>query len=402
MRHVAATDPDLPVPRTVPAGGEDIVTITDDDGRACLARLITTVPGEQLEGQVVTADVAEQVGAATARTAQALRGFFHPCRRPAACSTGTYAPSRASRRGGGLTADDPLHPVVDRVAAVLPRLLALPSGIHHADVTLTNLLATDGRITGVIDFGDLHYTADVADLAVALTSVLRNTSDTQVSSPWELAGATLRGYQRLRPLSHDEVEVLGELVLSRLVLSTIISRGRAAAHPDNTAYITQYDDANARTTTELARLSPRELAERLHRLAGTRAAAPGRRRRRTAAPRRWAAPSRRCSTTSRCRSSAARAPWLIGRRRTALPRRLQQRRRRRARRPDGRRSASAGSWAGSTPTRATSTPRSSSSPSGSRRRCRTGSTPSCSPPRAPRPTSWPGGSRPSGPAAPAR
>ena len=30
-------------------------------------------------------------------------------------------------------------------------------------------------------------------------------------------------------------------------------RARAVAHPDNTAYITQYDDANARTTTELAR-----------------------------------------------------------------------------------------------------------------------------------------------------
>ncbi len=121
----------------------------------------------------------------------------------------------------------------------------------------------------------MHFTADVADLAVALTAVLRNTSDTQVSSLWELAGATLRGYQRIRPLCTDEVEVLGELVLSRLVLSTIISRGRAAAHPDNTAYITQYDDSNARTTSELAQLSPSELAQRLHRLAGTRTVAPG-------------------------------------------------------------------------------------------------------------------------------
>ena len=274
MRHVGATDPDLPIPRTVPAGGEDIVTLTDDDGRTCLARLITTVPGEQLEGQVVTPDVAEQVGAATARTAQALRGFFHPAAASRLLDWDVRALPRVAARWG-LTDDDPLHPVVDRVAAVLPRLLSLPSGIHHADVTLTNLLATDGRVTGVIDFGDLHFTADVADLAVALTSVLRNTSDTQVSSLWELAGATLRGYQRLRPLSHDEVEVLGELVLSRLVLSTIISRGRAAAHPGNTAYITQYDDANARTTATLAQLSPSELAQRLHRLAGTRTAAPG-------------------------------------------------------------------------------------------------------------------------------
>ncbi|MBL0746218.1 aminotransferase class III-fold pyridoxal phosphate-dependent enzyme [Nocardioides baculatus] len=274
MRHVATTDPDLPVPRTVPAGNDDIVTITDDDGRACLARLITTVPGDQLEGQLITEDVAEQVGAATARTAQALRGFFHPAAGSRELDWDVRALPRVAARWG-LTADDPLHPVVERVAAVLPRLAALPSQVHHADVTLTNLLATDGTITGVIDFGDMCFTADVADLAVALTSVLRNTSDTQAASPWELAGAALRGYQRIRPLSPDEVEVLGELVLSRLVLGTIISRGRAAAHPDNTAYILQYDDANTRTTTELAQLSPSELAQRLHRLAGTRVVEAG-------------------------------------------------------------------------------------------------------------------------------
>ncbi len=275
MRHVEVTDPDLPIPRVVPArGGDGIVTVPDADDRECLARLITTVPGAPLEGQVVTEDVAEQVGAATARTARALRGFFHPAAGTRELDWDVRAlPAVAAK--AGLRLDDPLHAIVDRVATVLPRLAALPSGIHHADVTLTNLLAADGTITGVIDFGDMHHTSDVADLAVALTSVLRNTSDTQVSSPWELAGATLRGYQRLRPLSHDEVEVIGELVLSRLALGTIISRGRSAAHPDNTAYITQYDDANARTTTELARLSPSELAHRLHRLAGTRPASAG-------------------------------------------------------------------------------------------------------------------------------
>ena len=269
MRHVAVVDPDLPVPHVVPTSdGSDVVTIVDDEGRACLARLITVVPGTPLEGHVVTEDLAEQVGAATARTARALRGFFHPAAGSRALDWEVRAlPAVAT--AADLSPDDPLREVVRRVAAVLPALAGLPSGVHHGDVTLTNLLATDGRVTGVIDFGDMHHTADVADLAVALTSVLRNTSDTQVSSVWELASATLRGYQRLRPLTHDEVEVLGELVLSRLALSTIISRRRAVTHPDNTAYITQYDDANARTTTELLQLSPAELAQRLHRLAGT-------------------------------------------------------------------------------------------------------------------------------------
>ncbi|MDR7254781.1 4-aminobutyrate aminotransferase-like enzyme/Ser/Thr protein kinase RdoA (MazF antagonist) [Nocardioides sp. BE266] len=272
LEHASVTDPDLPVPRGVRLlDGSDVATIADDTGRPCLARLITTVPGTPLEGQVITEDLAEQVGAATARTARALQGFFHPAAGSRVLDWDVRRLPAVAEKAG-LAADDPLRPVVDRVAASLDRLTALPSQVHHADVTLTNLLATDGRITGVIDVGDLHHTADVADLAVALTSVLRNTSEAQVCTPWELAGAALRGYQRLRPLSYDEVDVLGELVLSRLVLGTVISRGRALAHPDNTAYITQYDDANARTTTELAQLSPADLAERLHRLAGTRVA----------------------------------------------------------------------------------------------------------------------------------
>ncbi|PKH40643.1 4-aminobutyrate aminotransferase [Nocardioides alpinus] len=273
MRHVAATDPDLPIPDVVRLlDGTDVAVVPDEGGRPCLVRLITTVPGAPLEGDVVTEDLAEQVGAATARIAHALRGFFHPAAGSRVLDWDVRALPRVAakaQQAGVLPEGDPLRDVVARVATSLAALPRLPSGVHHADVTLTNLLATNGRITGVIDFGDLHHTADVVDLAIALTAVVRNTSDTQVCSLWELAGAVLRGYQRHRRLTWDEVEVLGDLVLSRLALSSIISRGRAAAHPDNTAYITQYDDSNARTTHALAQLSPGELARRFHRLAGT-------------------------------------------------------------------------------------------------------------------------------------
>ena len=404
MRHVAVTDPDLPIPRGVPLpDGTDIATVADEDGRACLVRLITTVPGTPVEGHVVTEEVAEQVGAAAARTSRALRGFFHAAAGSRVLDwdvrTLPAVAAKAQQRGV-LPAGDPLLEVVARVAPSLARCAALPGGIHHADITLTNLLVTDGTITGVIDFGDMHHTADVADLAIALTSVLRNTSETQTCTPWELAGATLRGYQRLRPLSPEEVEVLGELVLSRLVLSTIISRGRSAAHPDNTAYITQYDDANARTTEELATAHARRAGPatpppgrdgergpgrragatggRDGRLGGAAvlrpAAPPGPRGGPVAGRRRRAAGSSTPTTTSRSSATPTR-PWSTG---------------------------SADSSAGSTRTPATSTRRSSSSPNGWWPRCRRGSTRSCSPPRARRPTSWPGASPPSSPADRAR
>ena len=62
MAHVAVVDPTLPIPRGVtPADTGVIAVVTDDLDRACLARLITTVPGDGLEGQVITEELAEQV-----------------------------------------------------------------------------------------------------------------------------------------------------------------------------------------------------------------------------------------------------------------------------------------------------------------------------------------------------
>ena len=114
------------------------------------------------------------------------------------------------------------------------------------------MLTEGGQVSGLIDFGDMHHTANVCDLAVTLTSVVRNTARVQVADTWALAGGVLRGYQRHRLLTHAEVEVLGELVLARLVLSDLIAGARSQSHADNLAYISQYDDANTRVLTQLS------------------------------------------------------------------------------------------------------------------------------------------------------
>lgn len=283
MAHLEQVAPDLPVPRTVPtSAGMPSASVRDARGRRCVARLVTVLPGAQAEGQPVGEDLAEQVGAVTAQVSLALGGFFHP----AAGDRGLDwdmrrldLVARRAEKSGHLAPDDPVQAVVDRVRPALAASAALPGGIQHADVTLTNVLVQDGRVAGVIDLGDMHHTATVCDLAVALASVLRNSSPVRLSDTWDLAGAVLRGYQRHRPLAPEEVDVLGELVLARLALGTLLSRTMAAVHTDNTVYLTQHDEATARVLEELAALTPDQLAGRLHRSAGTRAAvhrdAPG-------------------------------------------------------------------------------------------------------------------------------
>ena len=182
----------------------------DDAGRSCQARLITVVPGSPLEGEPITIDLAEQVGALAGRVQAGLAGFFHP----AAGRVLDWDVRRAAEVVPPITAD--------------PGLLALAPGSNQRSrprvrcPACSTPMSRDQRagrgrpITGLVDFGDMHHTAAVCDLAVTLTSVLRHTADERPADTWSLAAAVLRGYLRHRTMTAAEVEVLGELVLARL------------------------------------------------------------------------------------------------------------------------------------------------------------------------------------------
>jgi 4-aminobutyrate aminotransferase-like enzyme/Ser/Thr protein kinase RdoA (MazF antagonist) len=256
LEHVHLAAPGLPVPESVGA----VAQMRDDSGRTCLARLITLLPGAPLEGRPVDGGTAAEVGAVAARVSVALQGFFHP------------AAGRELlwdvRRMPEVVADSGLErygELVTRVAPALAATATLPAGMQHADVTLTNVLADAGAVTGVIDFGDMHHTAAVNDLAATLTSVLRRAEDV-----WRATEAVLRGYQRHRALSAAEVAVLGELVIARLLTTLAVSATRRDAHSDNERYITQYDNTSERVLALLSGFTPEELGDRLARLAGTR------------------------------------------------------------------------------------------------------------------------------------
>jgi 4-aminobutyrate aminotransferase-like enzyme/Ser/Thr protein kinase RdoA (MazF antagonist) len=275
LAHVGRVAPDLPVPRLVEARSGPVATVVDSSGRACLARLITVGPGRPLEGAPITLDLAEQVGAVAARTSLALQGLFHPAADRVLDWDVRRAPDVLGAHGvlAGLGEQARvLEPWLDRLAAAAEATRSLPSGLQHADVTLTNVLATDAVVTGVIDFGDMHHTAAVCDLAVTLTSVLRNTAEVQLHDVWELAAATLLGYQRHRPLGPDEVEVLGDLVVARLGLTLAIAARRVVTEVANADYIGQYDDRTRTVLAEWCAPGPAALTERLHRMAGTRPA----------------------------------------------------------------------------------------------------------------------------------
>jgi 4-aminobutyrate aminotransferase-like enzyme/Ser/Thr protein kinase RdoA (MazF antagonist) len=178
-----------------------------------------------------------------ARMNLALRGFFHP----AAGRELLWDLQHASklRRIVGAIDDDPRRALVESVldryeARVAPRWPRLRAQVVHGDLTLGNVLFDDdGRISGIVDFGDTGHSAVVADFAVGLASLLRGRGDDDV---FRIARIAADGYASRMPFEPEELDVLADLVAARLATIVTISAWRMRRYPENAAYIEAEDD----------------------------------------------------------------------------------------------------------------------------------------------------------------
>jgi 4-aminobutyrate aminotransferase-like enzyme len=117
--------------------------------------------------------------------------------------------------------------VLDRYDEVVaPAWSALRSQAVHGDLTADNVLADDdGFITGIIDFGDLSYTALVVDLASVIDSLA---SGREGDEMLRVARLVLDGYERIVPLEERELAIMGELWATRSAVGVAIGSWRAA------------------------------------------------------------------------------------------------------------------------------------------------------------------------------
>jgi len=115
---------------------------------------------------------------------------------------------------------------------VLPALPKLRKSIIHNDTNDYNVLALDGSISGVIDFGDMVYAPLINELAVGITYLLFNKEN-----PLQTASIVLKPYHRILPLRSEEVDLLYYIIAGRLCLSLMNSAHSSRNEPDN-KYIT--------------------------------------------------------------------------------------------------------------------------------------------------------------------
>ncbi|HEY2310479.1 MAG TPA: aminotransferase class III-fold pyridoxal phosphate-dependent enzyme [Gaiellaceae bacterium] len=232
IAHVSTVDPNLPVARQLAAravfDGHEVRLFERRHGRK---------PGPELDDAAV-----REIAESHARLCLALRSFFHPAADRELLWNLRSAPL--------------LRPLLDEIAdperralaaraldrydeRVRPEWLRLRAQVVHGDFNLDNLLVDeDGRLTGILDFGDCFHTALAADVAVALASFLRGRPR---DDAFRVARIALDGFSSRLPLEPLELELLGDLVAARLVAIVAISAWRSRRFPENADYIEAWD-----------------------------------------------------------------------------------------------------------------------------------------------------------------
>ncbi len=249
LRHVAVSDPAVPVPRIMPTR-----TGVDQAFAAGSAiRLLTWMDGVPWHLTPASRAQRRSVAAGHARLVLALAGFV---------SDQLAAPlqwdvQHAATLRGQLGAVPP--ELQAQVVAALdcfemraaPLLARLPRQFVHNDIQPHNVVVDEhdtDRMSGILDFGDLVHSPVACDLGVAAAyHVLPGAHPLQTVSEYVAA------FHAVRPLGDDEFEALPALIVARQATTIVITSRRALTHAHNAAYILRNQPT---TRAGLAQLLP--------------------------------------------------------------------------------------------------------------------------------------------------
>jgi Ser/Thr protein kinase RdoA (MazF antagonist) len=242
--HLAAADPDLPVPRMFPAlNGANELEIGFDDGSTRIVRLLSFLAGNPFHTVESTPALRRDLGRCAARMARGLSNFRHP--------------GANHKLLWDLQHAAELRPLIDAIPAdrrtlvertldrfethALPVLSSLPKQPLHNDLNPHNIVvdsANNTRIAGIIDFGDMTSTARIVDLAVTAAYQVADSND-----PLALACDMIGAYNAVTPLDPIEFDILFDLMATRMVMTIVISSWRAIRYPGNRDYILRNNPA---------------------------------------------------------------------------------------------------------------------------------------------------------------
>lgn len=112
---------------------------------------------------------------------------------------------------------------------VIPLFPDLRKSIIHGDINEWNVLVKNNNVAGIIDFGDLCYTALINELAITIAYACL-----YVDNPIKWAEIIVKSYNAVLPLKDNEISVLYYLIAARLCISVCNSSYERVKNPTNT------------------------------------------------------------------------------------------------------------------------------------------------------------------------
>src|SRR5258708_17525304 len=139
---------------------------------------------------------------------------------------------------------------------VLPALPQLRRSVIYSDANDYNVLVGKAlplprKVVSVIDFGDMHETVTVSEVAIAAAYAILGKEN-----PLRAAAEVVSGYHRAFPLTEAELKVLFALIGTRLAVSVVNSAQRATVKPDD-QYVRITERPAWQALAELAKIHPR-------------------------------------------------------------------------------------------------------------------------------------------------
>lgn len=229
-RLASLVDYDFPVP--IRSSTNELIIVENDQ----IYRLLSFIEGDFLGDVPHTNELLYSIGTFLGHVDKVLSGFYH------SAITGketqwdlklfksnhqylkyiTHPKDRNIVDYFFMQFDEHVYPVQDQ----------LRKSVIYNDANHWNVLTQNGKLSGVIDFGDMCYSWIINELAIALSYVMMDKED-----PLAIAAPLISGYQSVFSLNEQELDILYYLVAARLCTSVCNSAYAKTLKPDS-EYIT--------------------------------------------------------------------------------------------------------------------------------------------------------------------
>ncbi|MBT8084486.1 MAG: phosphotransferase [Woeseia sp.] len=255
LKHIASRAAPLPVPVIRPTtNGANHVEL-EKNGQTHIARVVSWLPGTPLAEKKLVPKLCRNLGAFLASLGESLHDFAEAGGEQTLLWDMRQAP--ALRDVLPLVADPEMRELVascldDFATRALPQFDALRCQVIHNDFNPDNILLDASRpneIMGVIDFGDLQSAPLIVDIAIG-AAYLRNAD----GDPLQHIAEFVSGYHAVTPLAVAEINLLYDLISTRLATTVVILDWRRGARKADDSYLDKAAASEATAAPFLRRL----------------------------------------------------------------------------------------------------------------------------------------------------